>query len=105
MIALDSWDSKNLKLWNTQKLYDDLNFNGSDGVEISKGFTKGTQTTSSFTNTEVTRVKELLQIVHINVCGPTKIHCIERNRYFVIFIDDKTIYTAICLMKSKDEAL
>lgn len=79
---------KNLKLLNNQKLVDGLIFKISEEVEFCEGCTKGMQTRSLFPKNEATRAKELLRIVHTDVCGPMKTQTLGGNRYFVTFIDD-----------------
>ena len=41
--------------------------------------------------------------MHSDVCGPTNTQSLGVIRYFVTFTDDKSRYTAIYIMKSKDE--
>ena len=94
---------KNLKILNNQQLVDGLNFNSSEEIDFCECCTIGKQTRHPFPKNAATRAKELLQIVHTDVCGPTNTQSLGGNRYFVTFIDDKSRYTAIYFMKSKDE--
>lgn len=42
-------------------------------------------------------------VIHSDVCGPSKIPTLGGSRWFITFIDDCTIMTWLCLMKSKSE--
>ena len=50
------------------------------------------------------RSKEILDLVHSNVCGPMSIVSILGSMYYVSFIDDFSCKTWIYLLKNKDEA-
>ena len=42
-------------------------------------------------------------IIHYDVWGPSKFSTLDGSRWFVSFIDDFTVMTWVCLMKSKSE--
>lgn len=42
-------------------------------------------------------------VIHSDVWGPSKVATLGGSRWFVTFIDDCTIMTWVCLMKSKSE--
>ena len=46
---------------------------------------------------------DLLEIIHIDVCGPMSVEAHSGHRYFVTFIDDLSRYVYIYLMKHKSE--
>ncbi|KAL0406097.1 UNVERIFIED_CONTAM: Retrovirus-related Pol polyprotein from transposon TNT 1-94 [Sesamum latifolium] len=46
----------------------------------------------------------LLDLVHINVCGPLSIPARGGFSYFITFIDDHSRYGYVCLMRYKSEA-
>jgi hypothetical protein len=50
-------------------------------------------------------VKELLHLVHTDVCGPIDTSTIGRYLYFIIFIDDFSRYDYMFLMRHKSEFL
>ena len=64
---------------------------------------KGKQTRRPFPKNAATRAKELSQIVHTDVCGPTNTQNLGGNHYFMKLIDDKSRSSAIYFMKRKDE--
>ena len=64
----------------------------------------GGQTKQPFNKKGGTRAKEILELVHSDVCGPMS----EKSsgyRYFLTFIDDKTRKTFVYFLKSKDEVV
>lgn len=65
---------------------------------------KGKHHRSQFKSNEATRAKEPLSLVHSDVCG--KIHrykVIGWSHIFLTFIDDKTHYVWVYVLKTKDE--
>lgn len=47
--------------------------------------------------------KEILDLIHSNVCGPMTPKSLGGHLYYVTFIDDHTRKTWVYLMKTKDE--
>ncbi|GJT99344.1 retrotransposon protein, putative, ty1-copia subclass [Tanacetum coccineum] len=52
---------------------------------------------------QVERAKDLLGLIHIDVCGPFKIMLRQRASYFVTFTDDFSRYGYVYLLKHKHE--
>ena len=50
------------------------------------------------------RAKDLLELVHTDVCGPMSKHAMGGYSYFITFIDDFSIFGYVYLMKYKSEA-
>jgi hypothetical protein len=69
-----------------------------EGCLVSKQFRK------SFSKESTTRTNELLQLVHVDVCGPIKPSSFGKNRYFLLFIDDFSRKTWIYFLKEKSQA-
>ena len=44
------------------------------------------------------RSNELLELVHIDVCGPINIRAYSRYEYFITFTDDRSRYEYVYLM-------
>jgi hypothetical protein len=63
----------------------------------------GGQTKQPFNKKGGTRAKEILELVHSDVCGAMSEKSISGYRYFLTFIDDKTRKTFVYFLKSKDE--
>ncbi|GJW64054.1 retrotransposon protein, putative, ty1-copia subclass [Tanacetum coccineum] len=51
----------------------------------------------------VERAKDLLGLIHINVCGPFRITSRQRESYFVTFTEDYSHYSYLYLLKHKHE--
>ena len=47
------------------------------------------------------RSNELLELVHIDVCGPINVRASGGHEYFIIFMDDHSRYRYIYLMHHK----
>ena len=52
---------------------------------------------------EAQRGSDLLEIIHSDVCEVTDCQSWEGYKYFVTFTDDKTRYTVVALLKTKNE--
>jgi hypothetical protein len=50
------------------------------------------------------RVKKLLELVHIDVCGPMNIQAQGGYEYFIMFTDDYSRYGYVYLMRRKSKA-
>jgi hypothetical protein len=71
---------------------------------ICEGCVKGKHQRTSFPKDGATRASQLLEIVHIDVCGPMKTTSHGGARYFLTFIDDFSRKTHVYLLKAKGEA-
>ncbi|KAK1424234.1 hypothetical protein QVD17_19555 [Tagetes erecta] len=63
----------------------------------------GKMTKKPFSGTNE-RAKDLLGIIHTDVCGPFKTMTRNGERYFITFTDDYSRYGYVFLLKHKDEA-
>ena len=50
------------------------------------------------------RVKDLLELVHLDVCGPMSIQARGGYEYFITFTDDQSRFGYVYLMRWKFEA-
>ncbi|KAF1328946.1 Gag-pol polyprotein, partial [Globisporangium splendens] len=73
--------------------------------ELCGGCALGKQTRVSFQSTTPERAKNVLDVVHSDVCGPMQTSTFSDKRYFVTFIDDKSRFCVVFLLRSKSEAL
>jgi hypothetical protein len=71
-----------------------------DGV--CKGCMLGKHAKVAFPSSEH-RSKEILDLVHSDVCGSMSVESILRSMYYVSFIDDFSRKTWIYFLKTKDE--
>uniref|UniRef100_A0AAV1VG35 Integrase catalytic domain-containing protein n=1 Tax=Peronospora matthiolae TaxID=2874970 RepID=A0AAV1VG35_9STRA len=76
-----------------------------DKWELCNGCALGKQTRVSFQSTTRKPAKDLLDVVHSDVCGPMQTSTFSNKRYFVTFIDDKSRFCTVHLIHSKSEVL
>jgi hypothetical protein len=63
----------------------------------------GKQTKVEFKTKEYSTTKPL-EIVHTDLCGPTRTKGLDGEQYFMLLIDDYTRMTWVCFLKKKSEA-
>ena len=71
---------------------------------ICRGCALGKNAKRSFPSSD-SRSKEILDLVHSDLCGPMTIASLSGYLYYVIFIDDHSRKTWIYLLKTKDGVL
>ncbi len=71
---------------------------------ICEGCIKSKHQRTSFPKDGATRASQLLEIVHIAVCGPMKTTSHSEAQYFFTFIDDFSRKTHVYFLKAKGEA-
>lgn len=69
---------------------------------VCGGCTLGKYANASFPSSEH-RSKEILDLIHSNVCGPMSVASILGGMYYVSFINDFSRKTWIYFLKTKDE--
>ncbi len=67
---------------------------------ICEGCVKGKHQRTSFPKDGATRVSQLLEIVHTDVCGPVRTTSHGGVRYFLTFIEDFSRKTDVYLLKA-----
>nr|GEV40927.1 retrovirus-related Pol polyprotein from transposon TNT 1-94 [Tanacetum cinerariifolium] len=58
---------------------------------------------SSFKSKAVASSKGRLNLLHIDVCGPTRVASINRKKYIMVIVDDYSRYIWTLFLRSKDE--
>ncbi|GKE30338.1 retrovirus-related pol polyprotein from transposon TNT 1-94, partial [Tanacetum coccineum] len=48
--------------------------------------------------------KQRLHLLHMDLCGPMRVECINGKQYILVIVDDYSRYTWVHFLKSKDEA-
>lgn len=51
------------------------------------------------------RAKDVLGVVHSDICGPMRTTSLGGARYFATFIDDKTRYTEVVILKKRSDII
>ena len=67
---------------------------------VCKHCQHGKQTKVRF-NTKEYYTSKPLELVHTDLCGPTRTKSIQGEYYFILFIDDYTRMTWVCFLKEK----
>ena len=49
------------------------------------------------------QTREVLELIHSDVCGPMPVESLAGSKYFVTFIDDSSRFTVVYFMKDKSE--
>ncbi|KAG3215583.1 Retrovirus-related Pol polyprotein from transposon TNT 1-94 [Phytophthora cactorum] len=71
--------------------------------ELCGGCSLGKQTRVSYMKSSPNRAKQVLEVVHSDVCGPMQTPTFGGKRYFVTFIDDKSHFCVVYLLRNKSE--
>lgn len=98
--------AKNLSVLARNNMVSGLDFgnvNNTDVEAVCESCIAGKQTREPFSSREERRSKEVLDLVHSDVCGPVTPVGVNGERYFVSFIDDCSRFTVVFLMRSKDQ--
>jgi hypothetical protein len=61
-------------------------------------------TRTQFKSKRFTSTKKPLQLVHMDLCGPSRQEGIGKENYFMLIIDDYSRLTWVAFLKEKDEA-
>ena len=77
---------------------------GSKPTPTCEACLQGKMTRSPFVG-QMKRAKEVLEIVHTDVCGPFRVEARGGYSYFITFTDDYSRYGYVYLMKYKHESL
>jgi transposase InsO family protein len=71
---------------------------------ICKHCQHGNQTRVTFKTNEHS-TSNPLQLIHIDLCGPTRTKILQGENYFMLLIDDYTRMTWVSFLKNKSEAI
>lgn len=71
---------------------------------VSDGCLVGKQHRASFPKQSTYRAGACLELVHVDLCGPISLPTPSGNRYFILIVDDKSMFMWVALLKNKDQA-
>jgi len=91
-----------LKL-NREKLADGIRIDSCGSLMKCISCIKGKMARQSFPKVSSHRAKQVLDLIHTDVCGPMRTQTPGHKKYFLTFIDDHSRYTVVYLLHSKDE--
>ena len=86
-----------------ERLVDGFDFNCKKQISFCEACTKGKQHKSPFLVGGGTRAEGMLDLVHTDVCGKLNPRSVGGAEYFVTFVDDKSRFVWVYVLKSKGE--
>jgi len=72
--------------------------------EVCKPCQMGKLTRTQFKSKSVPSTNKPLQLVHLDLCGPSRKECTSKEKYFMLVIDDYSRLTWVEFLKEKSEA-
>lgn len=91
-----------LKILHDKKMMKDLPaIQTSD--DVCERCLQGKQHRKPFPTGKAWRAKKILELLHTDVCGPMRTTTFEKNRYFILFIDDYSRMTWVYFMRERSE--
>ena len=94
---------KNLQKMSKGNLVSSFSFDIKREIDFCEICISGKHHKSHFPISGGTRSKELLGLVHSDLCGKINTQSLGGAEYFLAFIDDKTRYVCVYPLKHKDE--
>lgn len=84
-------------------LVDGFSFDASKKLNFCEPCVEGKIHRTKFPKASNNRSKETLGLIHSDVCGKISTKSLSGAEYFLTFIDDKTRYTWVYILKTKDQ--
>ena len=94
---------KNLLKLAIDQLVNGLDYDVTKDIKFCEPCMDGKHHRSSFPKSGSRRATKLLEIVHSDVCGRLEAKSLSGAEYFVTFIEDKSRYVWIYILKNKSE--
>ena len=94
---------RNLEKLAKDKLVDGFDYDASKEINFCESCAEGKHHGNSFATDGGRRSDEPLGLVHSDVCGKLDIPSLSGGKYFLTFIDDKTRYVWVYVLKRKDQ--
>ena len=82
-----------------------INVNVNQDIGLCESCVYGKSTRAPIPKQGGERSKDILDLVHSDICGPMQIKSLGGSRYFITFTDDRSKYTSEYVMKKRSEAL
>ena len=100
------WSFRNEKLRYAEERWvgNGFDYNASKEIDFCESCVSGKIHRSFFPKSGRERVEEPLGLIHSDLCGKISSPSLSHAEYFVVFIDDKTHYVWIYVVKHKHEA-
>ena len=94
---------KSLQKLARDDLVKDFDYSASKGIQYYESCLEGKQCRSPFPSHSESSSKEVLDLVHSDVCGKINPKSLSGAGYFLTLTDDKTRYVWVYVLKHKDE--
>ena len=94
---------KNLQKLATDQLVNGLDYDVTKDIKFCEPCVDGKHHPSSFPKSGGRQATKLLKIMHSDFCGRLEAKSFSGAEYFVTFIDDKSRYVWIYILKNKSE--
>ena len=94
---------RNLSMLKTSELVDGFDYDVSKNIDFCESCVNGKIHRSAFPKSGRQRAAEPLGLVHSDLCGKISSPSLSQAEYFIVFIDDKTHYVWIYVIKHKHE--
>src|SRR3954465_14618795 len=76
----------------------------SKNIDLCEACQLGKQVKTSFKSLDMISTKRPLELLHMDLFGPSRIASINKNRYVFVIVDDYSRYTWVIFLKHKNEA-
>ena len=86
-----------------QKLVNGFNYDATKEINFCESCVKGKHHRSQFPTSGGKRSEEPLGLVHSDLCGKMSAESLSGAEYFLTFIDDRTRYVWVYILKRKDQ--
>ena len=94
---------QNLRKLAKEELVDGFDSNLLRDGDFCEPFLKGKHQRRNFPTDGGKRSGDLLGLVHSDVCGKMNVKSLRGGQYFLTFIDDKSCYVWVYILKHKDD--
>ena len=95
--------TKNLQRLAKEKLVKGFNYDATQEINFCESCVKGKHHRSQFPTSGGKRSEEPLGLVHSDLCGKMSAESQSGAEYFLTFIDDRTRYVWVYILKQKDQ--
>ena len=95
--------TKGLQQLARERLVDGFNYDHQKKIDFCESCVNGKHHRSQFPTGGGKRADQLLGLVHSDVCGKMSSQSLSGAEYFLTFIDDKTRYVWVYVLKRKDQ--
>jgi transposase InsO family protein len=96
---------KDVKKLKDDEMVRDLSLGKMDKEITCETCIKGKQTRLPFPKSTENSKRELLELIHTDICGPMRVTSPSGARYFITFIDDMSRHTTVYTIKERSHAL